>query len=170
MTESNQIESNEIVSETFKIRPRDGRCRYWAKVVRAGSPLPMPGSVDGANDIPGAYLRSGSEVELFPGDLLFEGEANHHTKQRGWTYDLRTVRGKISEKGNYRYFLGFTAEIKGWVKLLVREGKIEKSVGVELLKGAGDCAAMVRRAHLERMGWDRTTIPALEAEIATRNV
>lgn len=39
-------------------------------------------------EYPSGYARRGDE-ELLPGDFVLEGEANHHRKQRGWTYWLR---------------------------------------------------------------------------------
>jgi hypothetical protein len=75
--------------------------------LRAGTSLPAPAAVSGANDLPSAYLRRGDE-ELAPGDALFEGEANHHRRtDRGWTYFLWFV----TEGGELlRFRSGFSAQ------------------------------------------------------------
>lgn len=73
---------------SIQIEPLDSRCRYWAKIVRAGNKLPIPSLITGANDIGGSYLQLGKE-ELLPSDALFEGEANHQRRNdRGWSYWL----------------------------------------------------------------------------------
>ena len=63
---------------------------YWAKLVRNKASLPLPSNVNGAQDISGPYLLRGDE-EMFSGDVLFEGEANHHRHKRGWTYWIRYI-------------------------------------------------------------------------------
>lgn len=40
--------SDLIKSCSVKVGPRDSRCRYWAKLIRAADPLPLPSAVDGA--------------------------------------------------------------------------------------------------------------------------
>lgn len=127
-------------SYTVKISPCDSRCRYWAKIIRNGQPLPMPVDVTGANDIPGPYLPLG-EDELLPGDILFEGESNHHRRRdRGWVYWVRIVL----DNGDLLFLeSGFSAQ-KAQMK---RQG-----MAPELLKGSGDVAAMVRIAHGVRNG------------------
>lgn len=124
--------------------PRDSRCRYWAKVIRADDALPMPAAVDGANDIPGQYLRKGDDVELFDGDFLLEGEANHHVKQRGWTYDMRIVSDTPSERfpGQNKYTAIDYKAAKDAARAAGRK---------DLLLGSGDCAAMIRAIHVARM-------------------
>jgi hypothetical protein len=123
-------------SHSINVGPCDARCRYWAKLVRNGEVLPVPASVQGANDLPASYLQRGDE-ELLAGDLLFEGEANHHRRtDRGWTYWVTTVTG---EGALLRFKGGFAAQ---------------KAQGMvpDLLKGAGDVAAMVRIGHGLRAG------------------
>ena len=78
---------------------------------------------------------------MFPGDVLFEGEANHHARaDRGWSYWLAYV----TEDGNFlRYRSGFgpaKAEMKA------------QGLAPELLTGSGDVAGMVRLAHGLRAG------------------
>lgn len=127
-----------VVSVSFPVRPRDSRCRYWAKVIRAGQPLPAPASVDGAGDVPGAYLRNGEE-ELFPGDVLIEGEANHHVKARGWSYWVHTC-SPTGEQVTIRP----SADVKSQLKAA--------GIDPRLLPGSGDVAACVRIAHGIRAG------------------
>lgn len=127
-------------SHSVQIRPRDSRCRYWSKLVRAEQELPLPAAVQGASDIFGPYLQRGEE-ELLPGDALFEGEANHHRRtDRGWSYWLTVV----TPQGELLTFTsGFGPQ------------KVElKSQGLapDLLKGSGDIAGMVRIAHGLRLG------------------
>jgi hypothetical protein len=127
-------------SHSIQIKPLDSRCRYWAKIVRAGKGLRVPSLIMGANDIGGSYLQVGEE-ELLPGDSLFEGEANHHSRNdRGWSYWLAFV----SESGELvRYVSGFSAQ-KAEMKA--------QGLSPELLTGSGDIAAMVRIVHGLRAG------------------
>lgn len=130
----------QIQSFSVHVKPRDARCRYWAKLVRAGATLPQPEVVHGANDIPSPYLRRGEE-ELLPGDALFQGEANHHRRtDRGWTYCLTVVTagGELLQ-----FWSGFGAQ-KAQLKA--------QGMPPELLKGSGDIAAMVRIVHGIHLG------------------
>ncbi len=131
--------SNQIKSASVRVVPGDSRCRYWAKIVRASVTLPLPSATDGANDIPGGYIKRGEE-ELFPGDMMFEGEEKHHSKPRGWSYwvtycDSDGVARRIRNPG-------------------VDEKAAMKAAGLpaELLSGAGGVAAAVRFAHGVRLG------------------
>jgi hypothetical protein len=102
--------------------------------------VPLPGNVAGANDITGPYLQRGEE-ELLAGDVLFEGESNHHRRtDRGWTYWVTCVlaNGELIELVS-----GFGTQKKE----LKRQG-----MAPELLMGSGDIAAMVRIAHGVRLG------------------
>ena len=135
----NKIMSDQIKSASVKIAPADRRCRYWAKIVRADATLPKPSETEGANDIVGAYLKNG-EDELFPGDLLFEGEENHHRNNRGWSYwitycDSEGIARRIKNPG---------ADEKAAMKAA--------GLPAELLAGSGGVAAAVRFAHGVRLG------------------
>lgn len=127
-------------SYSVTIKPIDSRCRHWAKIVRAGQALPPPVDVQGANDIPVPYANLGDE-ELMPGDVLFEGEANHHRRtDRGWTYWIRAV----TNDGDFLSLRsGFSAQ--------KTEMKVQ-GMAPNLLMGSGDIAPMVRIAHGLRAG------------------
>jgi hypothetical protein len=127
-------------SHSVTIAPFDDRCRYWAKICRAEQALPHPTNALRADDLPGRYLLRGQD-ELMPGDVLFEGEANHHRRtDRGWSYWLKMVlpNGELLELNS-----GFGAQ----KQQLKRQG-----MQPDLLMGSGDIAAMVRIAHGVRMG------------------
>lgn len=126
-------------SASVEIKPTDHRCKYWAKIVRAGVALPLPSAVNGANDIPGAYSRKGDE-EIFPGDFLIEGEENHHRHIRGWSYWISFVNPE-------------TGEVTRVSRPSTPEKTAMKANGlpVEYLSGAGGIAACVRVAHAVRL-------------------
>lgn len=130
-------EGADLPSCNFPVGPSDHRCKYWCKIVRAGAALPPPDYVDGAGDIPGSYLRKG-DVEVFEGDLIFEGEENHHRKQRGWTWTMYVVDhlGEL-QTVDYSHAKDILRGMGGGAK--------------HLLKGAGACAAMVRAAWYLRL-------------------
>lgn len=128
-----------MTSISVKIAPQDHRCRYWAKLVRAGTPLPLPSAVTSAGDIPAAYARRGDE-ELMPGDFLFEGEENHHRNARGWSYWVHWI-GADGVQHTRRS--GFSDQ---------KAGLKSAGIGAEYLPGAGEPAAMIRIAHGVRQG------------------
>lgn len=126
------------VSVSIQIKKRDSRCRFWAKVIRAGQALPMPSAVSGANDIPGPFAQQGDE-ELFFGDVLIEGEENHHRHSRGWTYGVT--------------FIGLDGAVhvvqpSSDIKAALKKAGLDRA----LLAGSGDVAACVRIAHGLRAG------------------
>jgi hypothetical protein len=126
------------VSASVVIGPENAHCRYWAKVVRAGTTLPVPSKVFRADDLPGPYLRIGDE-ELFPGDVLFEGEEVHPVRSHGWGY--------------FAYVAGISGrpiqlEYDSSVKARLKELGLDK----RLLAGSGQLAGLVRVAHALRAG------------------
>lgn len=131
--------SNSIKSASVKIKPQDSRCRYWAKIIRSGTALPIPSAVNGANDVPVPYLRIGDE-ELFEGDFLIEGEAEHHRKARGWVYNMAFIDPRT---GKLRY-----------VQAISERKAAAKANGLpaELLAGSGEIAGLIRLAHAVRLG------------------
>lgn len=137
-------------------RPQDRRCRYWAKVAYATTALPSPAVVEGADQLPGAYLRAGSDVELEPGDVVFEGEANHATKQRGWTFNIGVC--VVDASG---------AETIRWLRddEIRRAKDFWRAAGrADMTRGSGPHAAMVRAAAWLREGSPtvREALAALE--------
>lgn len=135
---SDLIRSTSVPSLSVKLGARDRRCRYWAKVVRAGHALQQPSSVSAASDVPGVYLRAGDE-ELFFGDVLIEGEENHHRNARGWTYWV-TFLGDDGEK----HVVQPSSEVKAAMKAA--------GLPSVLLAGSGEVAACIRIAHGLRLG------------------
>jgi len=103
----------------------------------------MPIDATGADSIQGAYARRG-EDELAKGDVLFEGEANHHRQNRGWDYAITalTEEGKVLKVPTGDF---------AWAKSRMKAN----GMPVDYLKGSGDIAAMVRVAHGLRMGYMR---------------
>lgn len=130
---------------SFSVGPGDSRCKYWAKQVPL-SALPMPASIDGANSLPGGYLRNGN-TELFDGEILIEGEANHHSKQRGWSYWLVRVNPTEGKDGEY-IRTKMSSEINARVKACIKEAAKRGLLSKEHLRGSGDIAAAVRFGHL----------------------
>ena len=118
----------------FIAKAQDSRCKYWCKISRAGDVLPDPAFVNGAGDLHGPYYKSGADIELEEGDIVFEGEEAHHAKQRGWVY---TVAICVGDKLEY-LAREDRAQAKDLWRLLGRK---------DLLAGSGDHAAMARLAH-----------------------
>ena len=131
-----------MISESIKIGPTDKRCKHWAKIVRSGGVLPMPVDATGANSLAAPYAKDGDE-ELLEGDFLFEGEANHHTRQQGWSYWL----GYIGDDGVFRR-VSYSSARKAVMKA--------NGLPVQYLLGTGDVAGLVRMAHAlrQRIGID----------------
>lgn len=130
ITPDNLCPPEPVQSVTYIPEPHDSRCRYWAKVLTCEDALPAPADVKGANDIPGEYLRQGEEIELFEGDCILEGEANHHSKPRGWTYSVGVV-----VNGQLCWPPFKNPGVKDFLRAKGDKGGLE---------GAGDVAAMVR--------------------------
>jgi len=92
-----------------------------------------------ASSLPGPYLLRGDE-ELFPGDVMIEGEENHPYKKRGWSYWLRYV----APDGNLLVYRSGFSEQKMAAKA--------RGLSPSLLAGSGDIAGAVRVAHALRAG------------------
>jgi hypothetical protein len=142
-------------SLSVDISARDGRCRHWAKVVRAAVPLPLSSICTLAHDIPGPVVRLG-DGELAPGDALLEREANHHRRtDRGWFYRVSVV-----SNGGERF------------KVAPREfgdlRKRMKAVGlpIELPMSSEEIGAMVRDAHAARSGILSTAMDGVVQAVA----
>lgn len=128
-------------SVSVTLGPRDKRCQYWAKIIRAAQPLP-PHDTDSAG-IPGPWLRRGEE-ELFPGDVLLEAEARHHRKARGWDHTIAWVD---SDGAFHR--VAPSPEHKAALK--------SQGLAPHLLTGSGPVTACLRIAHGLRAGLDPQT-------------
>jgi len=126
------------ITASVRVGPADSRCRWWAKIVRAGTALPMPSEVSGASDVPGPYLRQG-EDELMPDDIIIEGEERDYRKNRGWYY-------RIGWAGNDGKVVWVAPDSEAKAKL--------KAAGlpIHLLPGSGEVAACVRIGHGRRLG------------------
>jgi len=82
-----------------------------------------------------------------PGDVLFEGKANHHWRtERGWTYSIRIVMNHGKQLLLESCFIAAKATLKA------------QDVTPKMLKGPGDMSAMVRIAHGVCVGL-KVTIP-----------
>jgi hypothetical protein len=121
------------------LRPENDRRRYWAKIIRNGTVLPLPKEVLGGDDLPSAYLREGDEEELFPGDVLFTGEARHLRRSHGYSY-----KAAIAGANGNPIWLDHDANIKGRLK--------QQGLARDLLPGPGDLAGLVRAVHAIRAG------------------
>lgn len=147
---SNPIESNPITpveSLTYVAKPTDAKCRYWCKVITPHMDLPLPGTVDGANDLPGEYLRKGDDVEVFEGNIVLEGEEVSHNKKRGWAYNYGTLSLKKSDPSGQAIGLTWDHADPADVKDACR-----KAGRKDLLAGRGDVAALVREIWARREG------------------
>lgn len=132
---------NVSASVSFEIRPYNCGHKHLAKLIRAGKNIPMPDDVNWSHDIPFPFLLPGEE-ELFPGDILFEGQQNHRRKQRGGSYWVHGVDDCGNLWSRSEDWSAFKAELKAAAGTFVPE----------LLKGSGELAACVRFAHVQRYG------------------
>lgn len=134
------MQSNQnIVSVEYTFSGEDSRCRYWGKVLEVDQPLPQPEAVSGASDIPSEYVRRGDTLTLFEGDVVIEGEENHHRKKRGWSYRL----GIVQANGEIQWDPMSNFQAKAALKA---------SGEKDLMKGRGDIAHCIRVLHCIRMG------------------
>jgi hypothetical protein len=133
-------ETTTLSSLSVDIGPRDSRCRYWAKIIRADDHLPLPSAVSGANDVPGRYCRTGDD-ELGLGDVLIEGEENHHRKQRGWTYRVTWYDPAMRPPEGH-----CVVEPSTNIKMALKGA----GMALHLLSGSGDVAACIRIVHALR--------------------
>lgn len=148
--ETMQVETTEITTVSHIIQREDGRCRGWAKKLNAGQILKLDlDKIQGANDLPGSYLKNGIDLELTPyDDFIFWGEENDHRKARGWTYRL--------------YYPALKK--MGWVGADNRIKQMIKSEGLkDLMTGSGEIAGLVRIAKYISLGLD------LQEKIARKN-
>jgi hypothetical protein len=133
-------------SISVDIKPTDSRCHYWAKVLRAGTALPLPEAVTSGHALPGAFYRRGNE-ELAPGDAVIHGQQAHHRKLLGYVYRM-----------DYCDAQGRHLQIRP--RAAAKTALKASGMPIEHLRGAGDLAALVRVLIGLRMG----TVALGEAE------
>jgi hypothetical protein len=135
-----------VVSVGYVPRKLDSRCRAWCQVLSAAAVNSLRVSaVSGAESLGGKYERFGHETEVFVGDFVFEGEANHHTKPRGWSYSLGIV---VASTDGTEAEIVWVAEaeaaaLKPHLRALAKAGLFP----AEDLKGSGEVASLVRYAQ-----------------------
>ncbi len=133
-------------SFSYTLGRLDRRCRGWERVIRESVSLPMPEDVHRAGDLPGAYAPDRGSEELFGLDAVMQGEENHHRKARGWSFWLHVhnpANGGLAT-------MTPSAARKAVIKDAIRAGRID--LPREILKGAGDIAALVRMLAAIRAG------------------
>lgn len=136
-----------VVSVGYTPKKADSRCRAWCKILShtAVSNLRVA-VVSGADSLRGRYEAFGREVEVFAGDCIFVGEANHHTKNRGWSYYLGFVVASDKPEGDAEIAWVSADEAmaaKDHLRALAKKGLFP----ADDLKGAGEVAALVRYAR-----------------------
>lgn len=121
-----------IVSVGYTPKKVDYRCRAWCQILSSAAVSRLRVAVvSGADSLGSRYEAFGREIEVFAGDFIFAGEANHYTKNHGWSYSLGIVVASDLPDGD--------AEIV-WVSA-------EGLFPAEALEGAGEVAALVRYAQ-----------------------
>lgn len=118
-------------------KPSDSRCPWLQVHTTPDRVLAInPANVDGAKDLPGFKLRNGSDVELPAWDVLFDVEAMHHKKNRGW----RHLLGIVVPNGD-----GLKLR---WFSIVMEVKTAIKAAGAShLMGGSGPNAAMLRAAR-----------------------
>ncbi|MBP6902105.1 MAG: hypothetical protein KBC73_18580 [Burkholderiaceae bacterium] len=114
---------------------------YWAKIVRVDDRLPMPGGVKAPENLPGDFLPRG-DIEVHPGDFIFEGERHHDRAPYRWLYLVTYFHDNGGLAVRYRNWGPFNAELKSLVA----------GCDPDLMKGVGALASCVRFAHVRRRG------------------
>lgn len=136
-----------IVSVGYTPKKADSRCRAWCQILsRAAVSNLRVAVVSGADSLGGCYETFGREIEVLAGDFIFEGEANHHTKNRGWSYSLGIVVASDLPEGDAEIVWVTVAEAIA-AKEHLRERAKHGAFPAEALKGAGEVAALVRYAQ-----------------------
>ncbi len=124
--------------------PSDSRCNWLQLVADEAAVLAAdPSKIDGAATLPGTKQRRGADSELPAWTILFDIEANHHWKNRGWTHVLGIVAPK--GEGLALYWMKPTAATKAAIKA---------AGAAHLIGGSGPNAAMVRAARYILEGAD----------------
>ena len=132
---------------TVDVSRYDSRCDGWALLVEAKHSLPAPGEFRTISDLRDShYLTARRDVELFEGDAVLLGEANHHRKPRGWFHRLH-----LNYRGDW-ICVEPNSEIKAAIKKAIIAGTC--TAPIDILRGNGETVAMVRILHAIRAGFD----------------
>ncbi len=126
--------------------PCDNRCTW---IQRIADPVVIvtidPANVSGARDLPGAGQRKKADSELAAWTVVFDVEAIHHTKQRGWRHTVGIVAPTGEDGDLGLQFFSVGAAHKARIKAAGRS---------DLMGGSGPNAAMVRVARYILDGGD----------------
>jgi len=129
-------------SASITVGPLDKRCKYIAKLIRDGFPIPTPAEISevGARAI-ALKLASNGDEELFPGDVLIEVEQKNPRRDGGYRCRMVIVDQDAPEGVRY-------------IEPSSIHKQVMKSAGlpVELLPGAGPLAGCIRILHAMRLG------------------
>ena len=96
-----------------------------------------PKKIASANDLPGDYVRKGTDLEIPDWTFIFDGEANHATKQRGWTWQLGVAIPGVTEP----YIVWIVSDVAK------QKAKIKAEGATHLIFGSGDNANLARMAR-----------------------
>lgn len=120
-------------------KPVDSRCRWWQKTLTADQAVALdPAAIDDAGSIPGAYHRKNADMELPEWAVIFDGEANHHAKPRGWRWVVGFV---VRDEAGALVVTWVTSAVAG------QKAVVKASGAAHLLGGSGDVANIVRCAR-----------------------
>lgn len=120
-------------------KPNDRRCRWWQKTLTADQAVKLnPEAIADAGSIPGPYHRNGADMELPEWSVIFDGEALHHAKPRGWRWVVGFV---VRDEAGALVLTWVTSAVAG------QKAVVKASGAAHLLGGSGDVANIVRCAR-----------------------
>lgn len=124
---------------THTAKPVDPRCPWWQ---RAGTEnevlMKTVDTVSEAGSLPGKFLRPGADLELSAWSCIFDGEAMHATKHRGW----RHVVGIVAPTGDDGTLVITWIQANMAMKQAIKAARYS-----HLLGGSGPNAALLRVAR-----------------------
>jgi hypothetical protein len=126
--------SLETPTLSVTLSPVDKRCTWFCKVDPSGLAR-TPDPVEGATSLPGDRVRAGTDLELPAWSVVYDVEARHHAKMRGWDHRVGIV--VLREDG------GLSLR---WVQPTAAHKAAIKAADPSLRGGSGPNAAMVRLA------------------------
>ena len=120
------------------VKAQDNRCMHWQRILTDVPTILLAdlAQVGDASTLPGAYARKGSDHELPAWSVVFDGEAVHHVKNRGWVHTLGVT---------YPLSNGQIGIV--WVRCTPEHKAAIKASGAGLMAGSGPNAAMLRVAQ-----------------------